>query len=68
MQHRPSPHLAYLGADVAETRYDASELRAKEYPHLYPEYLIWHQHGPKAKRKDISFAKVSLGHKKLQHI
>lgn len=50
-QHQPSPHLAYLEVDVAETRCDASELHAKEYPHPYPEYLIWHLHGPKAKRE-----------------
>lgn len=50
-QHRPCPHLAYPGADVAETRCGASELHAKEYPHPYPEYLIWHLHGPKAKRE-----------------
>lgn len=50
-QHPPSPHLAYLGADVAETKCDALELHAKEYPHPYPEYPAWHLHGPKAKRE-----------------
>lgn len=49
--HLPSLHPAYLATDAAETKYDASELHAKEYPHPYLEYLIWHLHEPKAERK-----------------